>query len=61
MQLERMLIFGVICGVIFFLLKNKKMSVTQWVIAGVFLFAFYSFVTNSSLEGSFAEKTEANT
>lgn len=61
MQLERMLIFGVICGVIFFLLKNKKMSVTQWVIAGVCLFAFYSFVTNSSLEGSFAEKTEANT
>lgn len=60
-QLERMLLFGVLFGVVYFLVINKKLSISQWIIIGLLFWGLLSFLTNESLEGNFLENMESNT
>ena len=59
-QLERMLLFGVLLGIAYFLVISKKLSTSQWFIIGLLMFGLLSFLTNESLEGNFLEKMELN-
>lgn len=60
LPLERMLLGGVLFGIVYFFIINKNMSFIQWIFAGLLLFGAYTFLTNDNLEGNFMEKNSAN-
>ena len=58
--LERTLLFGTICAIIYMLLFFKRLNIKQWICIIGILSAGYYFFTNDKIEGSFIEKTTVN-
>lgn len=60
LQLERMLLFGILCGIIYYLVAKRTLSWKQWLLMGTMSFFFLSYLTSSHQEGSYTEINERN-